>query len=215
MMDHLEGKDLVVLVPCLDIQESIAGLLRRPDALGIRSVSWKTEKHTLHESGVFTQCQDFLRSRLRMYRYALVVCDRKGCRRDSDTRVVLEQDIETRLRQNGWADRSAAVVIDPTVEVWFWADSPHVEAVLGWPSGLGTLRDWLAAKRHLPPGASKPGQPESAFKEALAFARKRHSASLFSQLAERLERAGLERCSDPVFLKLKSVLRAWFPPTAP
>lgn len=212
MMDQPEPKDLVVLVPCLDIQESIEGLLRRPEALGIRSVSWKTEKHTLRESGVFTQCHDFLRSRLRLHKYALVICDWKGCRRETDTRAVLEEDIETRLGQNGWADRSAAVVIYPTVEAWFWADSPHVEAVLGWPSREGALRDWLAATGHLPAGASKPSQPERAFKEALAFARKRHSASLFRQLAESVS---LERCKDPAFLKLRSVLRAWFPPVAP
>jgi hypothetical protein len=210
-MDTPEPKDLVVLVPCLDIRESIDGLLRRRDALGIRSVSWKTEKHALHESGVFTQCHDFLRSRLRLYKYALVICDWKGCRRESDAREDLECDIEERLRRTGWADRSAAVVIHPTVEVWFWAESPHVEAVLGWPSGQGGLRGWLSARGHLPPRADKPPRPEDAFKEALAFARKRHSASLFSQLAERVS---LERCTDPAFLKLKSLLRAWFPPGA-
>jgi hypothetical protein len=123
----------------------------------------------------------------------------------------LEEDIERRLRQNGWADRSAAVVIDPELEAWFWGDSPHVRYVLGWSARFGNIGAWLEAQGLLPPGERKPARPKAAVQEALRWTGQRRSSSLYRELAEP---AAFEGCTDPAFAKFKSVLRAWFPPQA-
>jgi len=208
-MELPQAKDLVVVVPCLDIQESVGALLRRVQALHIHPVSWLIARHRLRDSGVFRQCHEFLRPFQRSARYALVICDREGCRRPSDTRENLEGEIERRLRLNGWADRSAAVVIDPELEAWFWSDSPHVRQVLGWSARFGKLSAWLAQQGYLLPGQRKPARPKEAVEKALCRTGQRRSSSLYRELAEH---AAFETCADPAFAKFKSVLRAWFPP---
>jgi hypothetical protein len=210
-MQAEQPTDLVFLVPCLDLWETMHGLLNRPEALGIRPISYRPFKHTLRDSGAFRGCQEMLRTEVRRARHALVLCDQHGCGREHLSRDELEADMERRLAQNGWEGRSAAVVIDPEAEAWFWSDSPHVAEVLGWSSGHASLRDWLMGMGYLQPGAAKPSQPDEALDKALRIAKKARSSSLFRHLAERVS---LERCTDPAFLKLKSVLRAWFPPAA-
>jgi len=203
-----QAKDLVVLVPCLDIQESVDALLRRIEGLRMRPISWLIARHRFRESGVFRQCHEFLRPFQRSARYALVVCDREGCRRPSDTRENLEEDIERRLRQNGWADRSVAVVIDPELEAWFWSDSPQVRHVLGWSARFGNINAWLAQEGYLLPGQRKPARPKEAVEKALCRTGRRRSSSLYRELAEH---AAFETCAAPAFAKFKSVLRTWFP----
>lgn len=211
MTELSQAKDLFVLVPCLDMQESVCALLRRAEALRIRPVSYEIGKHRLRESGVFRQCHEFLRPLQRSARYALVVCDREGCRRPSDAREALEEDIERRLRQNGWEERSAAVVIDPELEAWFWSDSPHVLRVLGWSSQRGRISAWLTQQGYLLPGRSKAVRPKEAVQQALRLTGQRRSSALYRELAEH---AGFEDCTDLAFAKFKSVLRAWFPAEA-
>jgi hypothetical protein len=210
-MELPQAKDLVIAVPCLDIRESVDALLRRAEALQIRPVCYAIVKHRLRESGVFRQCHEFLRPFQRSARYALVICDRKGCRRPGDTREVLEEDMERRLRQNGWADRSAAVVIDPELEAWFWSDLPEAARVLGWTALRGSLSAWLQQEGYLVPGQRKPLNPKAAVEDALRRTGQPRSSSVYRKLSEH---AAFESCIDPAFGKLRNVLRTWFPPQA-
>jgi hypothetical protein len=102
-------------------------------------------------------------------------------------------------------------VIDPELEAWFWSDSPHVLHVLGWSSQRGRISAWLTQQGYLLPGRSKPVRPKEAVRQALRLTGQRRSSALYRELAEH---AAFENCTDPAFLKLKSVLRSWFPPQA-
>jgi len=114
--------------------------------------------------------------------------------------------MEERLEANLWNGRAAAIVIDPELEIWAWANSPHVARVLGW-SDL-ELRDWLQAKGFLLPGQSKPVKPKEAWNQALRMRKKPRSNAFFEDLAQRVTLTG---CVDPAFGKLKTTLQGWFP----
>ena len=137
----------------------------------------------------------------------MVIFDREGSGQEAADRSDLEQQVELRLSSSGWNDRAAVVVIDPELEIWFWNDSPHVEAALGWEAGDLSLRDWLRKKGWLPEGVSKPTQPKRAVEEALRISRKPRSSSVYQQLAQRVS---IDRCVDPSFLRLRQILTRWF-----
>jgi hypothetical protein len=141
----------------------------------------------------------------------LAVCDRHGCGKDELSRERLEAEIETMLA-NHWRDRAAAIVIDPELEVWVWADSPHVAQAIRWPGGMPALRTWLQCKGFVPESGAKPTKPKDAYEKALKFTKTRKSSSIFQELAAKVT---LDRCIDPAFVKLKSTLQCWFPPPHP
>jgi len=74
-------------------------------------------------------------------------------------------------------------------------------------SNIFALSAWLKSEGFRTEEEAKPRQPKRALEEALQLARKRRSSSIYRQLAERV---GVHRCTDPAFLKLKTVLQSWF-----
>ena len=107
-----------------------------------------------------------------------------------------------------WGNRAAVIVIDPELEQWVWADSPHVDSALGWKDRDPALRHWLEASGMLTSGMVKPDRPKEAMLAALKAVRKTPSSSLHTEIAKKVT---LDRCIDGAFLKLKSVLQKWFP----
>src|SRR5262249_27116434 len=143
-----EAADLVILSADKDAQQALQELLGRTRDLGIRKISF----HPIlvaprHDPEVFGRCQEYLRPFLRSAKYALVALDREGCGRTA-SRTVIEAEVEQRLRQNGWPDRCAAVVIDPELEVWVWGDILGVSNVLRW-STRAPLDQWLSNEGYL------------------------------------------------------------------
>jgi len=200
--------DLFVLVAGPNDRSAIEGILAKNRRLGIRAIESQVRTRAgWRDAEVFRMCHDFLRSQQRFADFALVVFDRKDCGRKRP-REALEEEVEGRLAANGWANRSAAVVIDPELEAWVWSDSPHVETALGWTKGRARLEEWLTQEGFLHPGLQKPEQPKEAVEKLLRLSKTPYSSSIFRELAEQVS---FERCSDPAFLKLKQVLRQWFP----
>jgi hypothetical protein len=213
MTVQVPKKDLVVLSACHNGEYAIRGILSRYRSLGIREVTADFYVHPAHDPGVRTQARDFLRPFVQTHERALVLMDRQGCGRDELTRANLEEQIEEALQSVGWTV-VAAIVIDPELEAWVWSDSPHVPAELGWAAREPDLRSWLQdpTRGFLTPGQVKPARPKEALEAALREARKPRSSGLYRQLARLVS---LDRCTDPAFLKLKEVLRLWFPAGPP
>jgi len=206
-----QKKDLVVLVPCQDIEVSIDNLLSRHKALEIRELKrtrdYDVYRHLGKDPGCLLESHDFLRPFSNQYTRALVLFDRQGCGKDNFSREHLETEVEERLAANGWNDRAAAVVIDPELEAWVWNDSPHVSAVLGWQEGQADLCSWLIGQGFMNEGEAKPHHPKEAVEQVLRLVRKPRSAALYGQLAERVT---LQKCVDPAFSKFKLLLQGWF-----
>jgi hypothetical protein len=201
-----EKRDLLVLVSDGQMQETIEGILSRPQALGIRPVAAVLRRHPRHDNGCCREGAEFFRPFIEEYQYALLMFDREGCGQESMSAEELERQAEAQLADIGWQGRAAAIVLDPELEIWVWSDSPHVDAQVGW-SGRPALRDWLRDAGYLVGQQVKPAHPKEALEAALRKARKRRSSAVYRALAEKVS---LSRCSDRAFLKLKSILQTWF-----
>jgi hypothetical protein len=186
---------------------AVEEVLKRHHSLGIHEISYKVVQQPTHDSGVLQSGHKLLESQNKNYRHALEICDRHGCGKEALPREELETLIENQL-SNHWADRAAAIVIDPELENWVWTDSPHVAQVIGWPGGMPALRTWLQNEGLLIRGCAKPTDPKAAFQKALRWTRKPSSSSLFQTIASKVS---LQACTDPAFLKLRATLQRWFP----
>lgn len=203
------GWDLLVLTADKDTEFALKGLLGRHRALGIRPIqSVKILTHPRRDPAVFRDSHGFLRPFINQAKHALVVFDREGSGERSRDRAQMEMSVQAHLDGNGWSGRSAVVVIDPELESWVWSDSPAVDSVLGWPCGGRALRPWLTEKGLL--SGAKPSRPKEAVEAALRHSRTIRSSALYLSLAQQVS---FERCTDPAFLRLRSVLSEWFRPS--
>ena len=203
-----EPRDVVVLVPDLDIAGTVDGLLRRPQSIGIRPVSFSIARHLLRDSGCRARAADRLREYIRDHRYAIVLFDKHGCGDPRESRESIGAEVEHRLSRNGWPDRCRAVVIEPELEAWIWTESRQVPSALGWRGDYRSLRDWLTSAGLWLPDTPKPADPKRALKAVLKRTRKPLSASLYRELAGTVT---VRRCVDPAFREFTRTLRLWFP----
>jgi hypothetical protein len=205
-------KDLVVLAADSQMRAALDKILgSRTDSLRIRRISFTTIEHPFRDPGMLQSGPELVQAQSGNYRHAILVCDHDGCGRDELPREGIEKLLEARLARR-WGDRAAAIVIDPELENWVWANSPRVADAIGWPGGMSALRIWLSDQGYLAEGQAKPTSPKEALDEVLRITRNRRSSSLYQSLAERVTLAG---CADPAFLKLCATLQRWFPATPP
>lgn len=208
MTAAVDQKDLVVLTPGKDDSSAIGAMLDRYAALGIRPITFELQQHPGRDAGCRGNASEFLRRERNRFRHALVVFDLEGCGAEAMSREQLETEVDRALAASGWSDRAAAVVIDPELEVWVWANSPHVAQVLGWQDREPSLSAWLKTEGLQSEGAAKPHKPKEAVQRALQIAGKKRSSAIYAELANLVS---LQRCEDPAFVKLKTTLQRWFP----
>jgi len=205
--DYPQAKDLVILAADGQIEFAVKGLLTRNLSIGFREISFDIFVHPEKDPGCLLRCHDFLRPFYRQYAHALVMFDRVGCGKEAFPRESLELEVEKRLSKSGWGDRSAVIVLDPELESWVWSDSPEVAPVLGWADKSPPLSLWLQQNGYLGVHQQKPERPKKAMEEALRFAKKGRSSSIYLELAKRV---GVNRCVDPAFTKFKLLMKQWF-----
>ncbi|MGA2230622.1 MAG: hypothetical protein ABSH22_06955 [Tepidisphaeraceae bacterium] len=205
-MSPLQNGDLILLVPGKDESAALDAMLARPKALGIRTVDYRVERHERRDAGCRLEAPAYLKSATSQYAHAIVIFDREGCG-STESRESLEADLERRLAESGWGDRAAVIVIDPELENWMWSDSPRVDEALGWHGKSPTLRQWLQSDGKLGEGESKPVRPKEAAEAAMRKVTKRRTSQVYTDIASRVS---LNRCIDPAYMKLLTVLRGWF-----
>ncbi len=144
---------------------SLQEILARNDSLGARPFSYDVYSHPEHDPGVLLRGHLLLQPLRQEYAHAVVVFDRDGCG-SARPAAELSAAVQGNMDRSGWAGRSAVTVLDPELEVWVWAGSPHVAKALGWKRPE-TLTRWLKDKGHLSEGAAKPINPKSAMGAAL------------------------------------------------
>ena len=203
----MHTQDLIVVVADADAKQAVEGMLRRPKSLQIRPIRFRVDRYNRRDSGCYRSSHDYLRRAIGRFDHAIVMFDRHGSGRDTESRQEIETAVEHQLAINGWEERSAAIVCDPELEIWLWSDSPEVDEVLGWRGKQPALREWLVAEGHWDAEAAKPSDPKEAMKQSLRAVGKSPSASQFRDLAGRV---GFARCTDPAFLKFKQTLQLWF-----
>jgi hypothetical protein len=201
-------KDLIALVSDKNMEAVMRGILARNKSLGIRPIAVEILVHPGHDSGCLRSGHELLLSFSKRFLHSLIMFDREGCGRESEPRESLESQVENQLSQSGWEERAAAITIDPELEAWVWSDSPHVARVLGWDSGLASLRTWLTNHDYRLKGNFKPTRPKEAMEEILRLKRVPRSPAIYLRL---LQSVSFDRCRDESFLKLRRILASWFP----
>lgn len=200
--------DLVCVAADKQIRAALSGLLERPRALGIRPITTEILLHPEHDPGCFHSPALILRGYRRAAEHALILLDHAWDGVPTTSGADLESRIDEKLGSAGMAGWPAPVVIDPELEAWVFGASPHVAEALGW-TGPAPLRETLERRGFWEPDALKPANPKAALEYVLGSTGKGRSASLFRRLAQR---AGTRSCRDRAFVRLRNLLRSWFPP---
>lgn len=203
----MDPHDLYVLVADKDLRLVIDELLARSNELEFGTIKWTTEKHREMDSGCCRKYDEYLRSRIRDYRNAIVVFDKHGSGRERETREEIQDRIERDMGRNGWSCRCKAIVIEPELESWVWNGSNTLAQTLGWQNH-SALKTWLRNAELWPDQFIKPPDPKAAMNKALKKTRTRASPRIFQKLAGNLDPTG---CTDPAFVDLVETLRKWFP----
>jgi hypothetical protein len=197
-------KDLIVLVADKNMEFTVKGILQRNESVNIRGISYKIMRHSQNDPGVYRAAHDFLRIYVNEYRYAIVMLDREGCG-CADNSVDIGRQIQSRLDNSGWNERSAVIILDPELEIWVWSDSPEVANCIGWSHN--ELRGWLHSHGDLSSDTYKPRNPKIILENVLKIKNIPRSSSIYYKLATRVS---FNRCTDSAFLKFKNTLQHWF-----
>ena len=202
--------DLVVVVADGGIEQTIRGLLSRPEAIGIRSLSG-VEIPKLHklDQGVYATGHEIAKVYATTHTHALLILDFAWEGRPTNDPLEMRENVEKSLRKQ-WGDNGRCIVIVPELENWIWSDSPHVAKALGWDS-MSELKPWLTAHNLWNANDAKPADPKLAYERAIREKRVQKSNATFYELARKVS---FKRCADESFNLLLSTLRAWFPPQA-
>lgn len=210
MIPQDNKRDLLVLVADKDMEMVIKGIFERPEAIGIRGLTYDIYSHSRHDPGCRLGSHEFLRPFSSSYRYAIVIFDRDGSGKESKLREDIEKEVEKLLEVNGWNnERAKVIVLDPELESWVWSDSPHVKDILGWKNDPNRpkLGKWLNNQGFLEKDKTTISRPKEALEAVRKYTKKPKSPALFYKLAQKVS---LKNCNDPSFEKLKSALQSWF-----
>lgn len=159
-----------------------------------------------NDSGVLKWAGEYLQSYCTSHRHAVVMIDNMF--EGSPGPESIKSQILEKLVGTGWSeDQIAVIVIDPELEIWMWAHSPHVSRALGWQSQT-ELREWLEHQGLWPPDSTKPSRPKQAFSKALAEKRKKFSSAHHRKIATEIS---VKKCGDAAFVSLRNALRSWYP----
>lgn len=202
-----DRSDLVVLVADKNMAAAVCSLLRRHQALGIRSIEAQVFRHPQKDNGCCHAGVDFLLPLVGRFEHAILMFDREGSGCDTLAPNKIEEEVEDRLSQCEWAGRAQAIVLDPELEAWVWSDSLHVADCLGWVDQSMSLRQWLQEKGYLNQGQEKPARPKEAMEAVLYRTRTPRSSAIYQRLAERVS---LQRCTDRAFVRFRNVVQEWF-----
>ena len=138
-------KDLILLVADKNAEHALKGALNRPQAMGIRPISFEILVHPGRDGGARTTGSNLLKTRARHFNHALLIFDFEGSGTARPDGPALEEELDERLKDD-WGDAAKAIVIEPELDVWIWGSDNAMEPVIGWNKDGDGLRAWLKAK---------------------------------------------------------------------
>lgn len=123
--------DLFVLTADADMQAVFQAVLNRPDALEIRAITAKVDRHTDHDAGVCRSGPELLRAVPKgEFRYFIVAFDHHGSGCNSRPEVCASA-VQDRLDSFTFTGRSTVIAIAPELEEWLWCDPSAVGDATG------------------------------------------------------------------------------------
>lgn len=206
-------KDLLVYTADADALGLMHAVLMRPQALGIRAITFDIERHPQRDGGMVQSGAELARMKKGGYHRALLMWDFAGCGREHRMSAqALETEVQERLDSYSWSGKSATTVLVPEVEVWLW----YCESALAKHCGvtvdeIASLLHTFAEKQGKSLERLKQEQPKELF-EHLMRERLRRTISPrdFNEIGRQASIKGLRTC--PSFDRIVGILQGWFPP---
>jgi hypothetical protein len=206
-------KDLYVFTADADALAVIRSVLARPLAIGIRPVTFKVNRHTGRDPGMVRSGPELARMRVpkTAFEKLVLIWDHKGSGWEEKPPDRAREEIQIRLNQVTWEDRSEAVAVVPEIEEWLW----HSPASLGGhlKTGLAQLNAMVqdfASKRNLDCSTCKLRYPKEVFEEIFyRLARRKPLPRDFEQIAMTASLDDWQ--TSQTFGALVNTLRRWFP----
>lgn len=205
-------KDLLLYVADADAEAFIRSMLNKPEALGIREITFDIERHPLRDSGMVQTGAELARMKKGKYKKALLAWDYHGSGRDHRmTPEDLCTDIQRKLDTFTWSENSAVVIFVPELEQWLWFSDNAMLAYYNITSV--TLRTWLeerSEKLRKSVDDLKSEQPKELFEFVVRERLKRTiSPRDFGELGKCAGVGRLMACAS--FRSIVEKLREWFP----
>jgi hypothetical protein len=206
-------KDLLVYTADADAMAFMRSMLNRPQALGIRPISFDIERHPQRDAGMVQSGAELARMKKGGYHRALLMWDHHGSGRDhKQTPEQVQADIQAKLDAYTWKDNSAVAVLMPELEEWLWfcenAVATHCQITV---NQLAQWVDERAAKLGKVSRVLKQEQPKELFEHVMRDKlRQTISPRDFEEIGLQAGVNGLCGCTS--FLAIIKVLRAWFSP---
>lgn len=186
-------KDLVLLVADKNTQFALKGALGRPEALGIRPITFEFRVHPGRDGGTRKTGPDVLALERRRFEQGLLVLDFEGSGTDLPNAKALEAQLDGRLSAH-WNAAAKSIVIEPELDVWVWGADNAVEAALEWPAGK-SVRGWLREQGFTFEANEKPTRPKEALEAALRMPdlSRPRSSTLYQTIARKDQPPTLRR----------------------
>lgn len=199
-------KDLVLLVADKNAEFALKGALGRPEALGVRSITFAVFVHMGRDGGTRKNGVELLALHRARFAKALLILDFEGCGTDKSSAIELEAELDARLLSR-WGEDAKSIVIESELDVWAWGGDYSVETAIGWSSVKG-VRAWLSGNGFEFDANRKPIRPKEALEAALRCEGSPRSSALYRAIASKIS---LRHCSDPAFNRLRDCLVGRFP----
>lgn len=164
-------KDLLVFAADADAEAFLRAVLGKPQALGIRPVTFDIKRHPQRDSGMVQSGAELVRMQKGRYGKALLLWDHHGSGRDREEPSKVGQEIQGKLDSFTWSGNSAVTILVPELEQWLW----YCETALAahWAmtkDDMALAVDAYAAQNGITAQEAKRDQPKELFEH---IARKR------------------------------------------
>ena len=176
-------KDLVLLVADKNAQFALKGALDRPEAMGIRNITFDFRVHPGRDGGVRKNGSQMLALERTRFSHGILIFDREGSGSDLSP-IELESRLDAQL-QSDWSGRGKAIVIEPEVDVWVWGSDNALEEAIGWTESV-RVRDYLREQKFEFDANNKPLRPKEAFETVLFRNRAPRSSALYEKIARKV-----------------------------
>jgi hypothetical protein len=205
-------KDLLVYVADADALAFLRALLNRPQALGIRAVTFDIERHPQRDAGVVQSGAELTRMQKGRYQKALLICDHHGCGRDHrQSAREVEREIQGKLDSFTWENNSAVSVLVPELEEWLWSSRQALASHCGVTAG--ELSQWIeerARRVRRSVEELQTQQPKELFEHVMRDRiRRTISPRDFEEIGRHASVGSLQSCAS--FRSVADTLRTWFP----
>lgn len=201
-------KDLFILVPDRDIEETIRVILKR-NIKGVQhEIQFDIVRDSNHDAGVRTKASEWLRPQLTEYKCAIVIFDYHGCGEEhTKTPEEIEESTKEILAKNGWEKKRILVcVLDPEFEGIIWTTSGSFAKNIGFNS-VSQMKEALLQRKIEMNNFNKPCNPKDVMQKLMSENSIQKSASLYGKIASEIR---LQDCRHPICHKLMEFLQYHF-----